>query len=390
MLRSAWSRGRSCTFVCDEGSTVWRAAVDNHCPSQLFGRDRRQHLNDARRAPLPDDVQDDSRPRARRSDRDEEGGQPRRGLGVPPKRLAHHEQRVIAQPAEPWLRPVLEVNQCPKQVRRNGHDAPASSLPRQHSPRRPPPGARLGAHVPHDRPGACRSIEAIDEPRHEWPLDQPDSQAMAMRRKRAGDVSRTAVLAKEAGGEAASWMTVDDPNRREPLTAQKRRGPHASWKPGSPGHVARLEPLRRTDLTEVEIRAEIRMPQRRQRGAQIGQLTARARIDRAHADDGPSTGRKIDVRAVSASGKPQRDERQRIGHAGSRCKTRRGGACRDRSRIGIGRPGRAGSVTFERRANARHAHPGAAERPDVAESSYRMLRLCCDFSPLASRTAKRS
>ena len=83
---------------------------------------------------------------------------------------------------------------------------------------------------------------------------------MAVRRKRAGDVGRTAVLAKEAGGEAASWMTVDDPNRRESLTAQKRRSPHTSWKPGSTGHVARLEPLRRTDMAEVEIRAEIRMP----------------------------------------------------------------------------------------------------------------------------------
>ena len=135
---------------------------------------------------------------------------------------------------------------------------------------------------------------------------------MTVRRKRTGDVSRTAVLAHEAGGEAAPWMTFDDPNRREPLTAQKGRSPHASAKPGNTGHVARLEPLPRTDMAEVQIRAEIRMPQRRQRCAQIRQRTARTRIDRADADHGPSTGRKIDVGAVSASGKPQGDERQRI------------------------------------------------------------------------------
>ena len=175
---------------CDEGVDGLGAAVDNHCPGQLFGRDRRQH---SPRRP-------EGSPPGRRSGRSASARSPIRSRGGGADnldaasashrtRLAHHEQRVIAQPAEPRLRPVLEVNQRPKQVRRNRHDAPAASLPRQHSPRRAPPGARLGAHVPHDRPGACRSIEAIDEPRHEWPFDQPNSQAMALRRQRAGDVS---------------------------------------------------------------------------------------------------------------------------------------------------------------------------------------------------------
>jgi len=92
------------------------AALDNHRPSRAFRRDRRQHFNEAGRAPFPDDVQDYPHARARRSDRDEEGGQSRRGIGVPPKRLARHEQGVIAQPAQPRLRAVLEANRCPKQV----------------------------------------------------------------------------------------------------------------------------------------------------------------------------------------------------------------------------------------------------------------------------------
>jgi hypothetical protein len=123
------------------------------------------------------------------------------------------------------------------------------------------------------------------------------------------------------------------------------------------------------------------MPQRRQCGAQIGQLTARAQVDRAHADDCPSAGRKIDVRAVSASGKPQRDERQRIGHARSRCKTRRGGACRDRSASGSDvQVAQAQSLS-----SAARTRGTRIRAPPSGRTSQKVRIECCGYAAISHR-----
>ena len=255
----------------------------------------------------------------------------------------------------------------------------ASRARTRHADRHPAPGSAHTFHTTGPAPAAAsrRSTRRVTRGRSSSRIPGPWPRADSAPATSAGQPSPPRRLA----AYPTAWMTVDDPNRRESLTAQKRRGPHSSWQPGSTADVTRLEPFRRTDMAEVEIRAEIRMPQRRQRGAQVRQLTARTRIDRADAHHGSSTGRKIDVRAVSASGKPQGDERQWIGHTGSRCKTRRGGISRDRCTSGS----RAQVAQAQSLWGAARLRGARIQAPPSGRTSQKVRIECCGCVEISHR-----